>query len=57
MGSRVIYKTDDKNPNFLDIVVGCRIYNSQFIAEIVKGKVRLWHIYPDTKENRDRWGL
>jgi len=28
-----------------------------WIAEIVKGKVSLWHIYPDTKENRDRWGL
>lgn len=91
MGSRVIYKTNDKNPNFIDIVVGCRSlfpgYHNIFekilvkgstvilqgyavcsdevlnnvraiwIAEIIKDKVSLWHIYPDTEQNRERWGL
>ena len=28
-----------------------------WIAEIIKDKVSLWHIYPDTEQNRERWGL
>ena len=28
-----------------------------WVAEIKKEKVCLWHIYPDTEENRNLWGL
>lgn len=28
-----------------------------WVAEIVNHKVSLWHIYPDTQENRERLGL
>ena len=28
-----------------------------WVAEIVKDKVSLWHIHPDTKENREKFGL
>lgn len=28
-----------------------------WIAEVVGDKVSLWHIFPDTEENRKKWGL
>lgn len=28
-----------------------------WVAEIIKDKVALWHIYPDTEENRKKLGL
>ena len=28
-----------------------------WVAEIKENKVNLWHIHPDTKENRNKFGI